>query len=222
MRAAWLRNRSEFLALCASRDDNHDLQLLYTFFEFLVPVVLDFLPIVRTGSEAMYERALPYFMKALRILNMNYFEAFLTMMNDFVYLKKRLSWIYTGIMKNKNRCLITLDIEYQHRLLAGLTGNCTVRDWTKFDQFMGELPRLEEGNSHYDYYAEYYNQHVAYAWRYVDEESNPKNDEAINLFAEKLRSRLTTVPKDGSPWWFDFPSSISETRKVQSFGGWKK
>ena len=112
MRAAWLRNRSEFLALCASRDDNHDLQLLYTFFEFLVPVVLDFLPIVRTGSEAMYERALPYFMKALRILNMNYFEAFLTMMNDFVYLKKRLSWIYTGIMKNKNRCLITLDIEY--------------------------------------------------------------------------------------------------------------
>ena len=27
--------------------------------------------------------------------------------------------------------------------------------------------------------------------------------------------------KDRIPWWFDFPSSISETRKVQSLGGWR-
>ena len=40
-RAAWLRNRQAFLSLCRDRTNNYDLQLIYNFYEFLVPLFLD-------------------------------------------------------------------------------------------------------------------------------------------------------------------------------------
>lgn len=36
-------------------------------------------------------------------------------------------------------------------------------------------------------------QHTPYAWRYTDTEADPKNDEAIDLFAEEIRALLIKV-----------------------------
>ena len=193
MRAAWLRNRKEFLELTSSRGSVMDLQVLFTFFEFLVPCVLDFLVVIRTAPPAVYERLLPYFMKCLSMLSMDYFQAFLYQMNDWIYLKKFRPVQYTTILNNANTALLTLDIEHQHRLLGGLVGNINARGWMKFNQFVGELPGFEQGESHFDHFEDYYNSHTPYAWRYHDTESDPKNDGAITLFAGALRALLTKV-----------------------------
>ena len=192
-RAAWLRNRTEFIGLCSGRGVNLDLQMLFTFYEFLVPVVVDFLVTIRTAPASVYEKVLPYFVKALFMLCMDYAQAFLFLMNDYEYLKKHLREVYDGILDNANRTLITLDIEFQHRLLAGLVANCSARGWNKMDQFIAELPGFEEANSMYDYHESYFGEHTPHAWRYTDTEADPKNDEAIDLFAEEIRALLIKV-----------------------------
>ena len=142
-RAAWLRNRQAFLSLCRDRTNNYDLQLIYNFYEFLVPLFLDLLRIIQLAPPSVYERALPMFIKGLSMLGMDYTDAYYLHLNTLIYLHKNLRNVYDALLRNANRALVTTDIEFMHRLLAGMTSNQAIRGWEGFNAIIGELPEFE-------------------------------------------------------------------------------
>ena len=192
-RAAWLRNRKEFLGYCRERATNFDLQLIFTFYGFLVPCMLDMLRIIQVSTPDKYEQALPLFIKCLSILGMDYTDAFFLHMNTLIYLSKNLRKLYEGLLKNSNKAFVTTDIEFMHRLLSGMISNQTLRDWEAFNLITGELPDFEQAEEHYSSYGKLYKRNRQRAWTMDNPEAKPQYSSDIGAFALELKKLLIKI-----------------------------
>ena len=89
----------------------------------MVPLFLDLLRIIQLAPPSVYERALPTFIKGLSMLGMDYTDAYHLHLNTLIYLHKIPRNVYHALLRNANRALVTTDIGFMHRLLAGMTSN---------------------------------------------------------------------------------------------------
>ena len=107
LRSMWMRSRCRFaIELNDRRAAEYDCQMLFVYFEFIIPVLLDFLVIIKTAPWSVYLVILPRFMQVLGTLSCsNYYNDFLLFACDLERLKAELPLAFFSCMENLNRCI---------------------------------------------------------------------------------------------------------------------
>ena len=127
------------------------------------------------------------------MLGMDYTDAYYLHLNTLIYLHKNLRNVYDALLRNANRALVTTDIEFMHRLLAGMASNQAIRGWEGFNAIIGELPEFETAEEFYNTHGTLFKENKPRAWTMNDPEKDPANSPDIDKFALKLKALLTKI-----------------------------
>jgi hypothetical protein len=189
MRAAWLRRRREYLEKARAEPANFDYAALVTYHDFLIPVTLDFIKVIKEAGPDAYLALLPKFMVALWITHSsNYYRAFSLWVGDLENLRQKLPAFYDLFMANLHRTVSEVAIEYQHKVLAAHSQNVATQGYAGVDKVITEWTTWARANDFVGSFGPRVfpiaNRGAAYAL--VDAELDPKNAFAIQEYQKVL------------------------------------
>jgi hypothetical protein len=195
MRAGWLRRRLKLRKVAAVNPSLLDLQMLVVFHDFLIPVTLDFLKIIKHGQAAGYLYILPRFMMVLAITHSTlYFKAFLAFYSDLVHIKTRLPRFYGLIVNNLHRTVVEVPIEYQHKVLSAHSEHISRKGYLGVDAVLMEWIRWAKASAFVRTYGRVFSRanHPG-CYHLVDAEADERNAFAIGEYERILEELFTQI-----------------------------
>jgi hypothetical protein len=218
MRAGWLRHRLKLRKKAADNPQLLDLQMLVVYHDFLIPVTLDFLKIIKHGQAAGYLYILPRFMMVLAITHSTlYFKAFLFFYNDLLHIKEKLPRFYNLIINNLHRTVVEVPIEYQHKVLAAHSEHISRRGYLGVDAVLMEWTRWAKASAFVRTYGRIFSRaNDPGAYRLVDAEAEERNAFIILEYGKVLEDLFTKISGGHRTVAHLTPSSSAKGDQVES------
>ena len=198
-RSVWMRSRRRFaIELNDRRAAEYDCQMLFVYFEFIVPVLLDFLVIIKTAPWSVYLVILPRFMQVLGTLSCsNYYNDFLMFACDLERLKAELPLAFFSCMENLNRFTSSVPIEKWHAVMTPLALHYRgIRDYKKIDGIAAEMPTFYEADEFARTYGDVLKTCKRHGWSLPDPSVDAKYFTEVSTLSNMFEALLVKMRRE--------------------------
>ena len=196
LRSMWMRKRHRIaVEVDQRRKTEYDCQMLYVYFEFIIPVLLDFLVVVKHAPPQIYMYMLSRFMQALGTLGCsNYYSDFLLYSCDLLRLHRELPLQFGCMMHNLNRFCSSVPIEKWHAVMTPLALHFRgVRDHKAIDCIASEMHKFYQADEFARTYGDVLKRCRRQGWSLPNPDLDARYFHEVNQLSKDFGSLLQTM-----------------------------